>query len=113
MLDVLGARNRTRIQLSRRSLLRVGMLGMAGLTLADLLRLRARGAERGQRPKDTAVIQVFLEGGPSHIDTYDPKPDAPSEFRGEFRPIATCVPGISIGELMPRQARVMDRMTIL
>ena len=71
------------------------------------------GASRVGRPKDTAVIQVFLEGGPSHIDTYDPKPDAPAEFRGEFRPIASNVPGIEVCELLPRQARVMDKMAIL
>jgi hypothetical protein len=60
-----------------------------------------------------SVIQVFLEGGPSHLETYDPKPDAPVEFRGEFRPIPTAVPGVSIGELFPRQARVMDRLAVV
>jgi hypothetical protein len=113
MLEVLGGRFQTSHGLSRRGVLRVGVLGLAGLTLPDLLRLRARAAEDGGRPKDTCVIQVFLEGGPSHIDTYDPKPDAPAEFRGEFRPMATSVPGVSICELLPRQARVMDRISIL
>src|SRR4051794_30468763 len=113
MLEVLGGRSRTSHGLSRRGVLRVGVLGLAGLTLPDLLRLRARAVEDGGRPKDTSVIQVFLEGGPSHIDTYDPKPDAPAEFRGEFRPMATSVPGVSICELLPRQARVMDRISIL
>src|SRR4051794_23889282 len=91
--------------LSRRDALRVGVLGMAGMSLPDLLWLRAEAAERGRRPEETAVIQVFLEGGPSHVDTYDPKPDAPAEFRGEFGTIATSVPGIAICELLPRQAR--------
>ncbi len=84
MLDILGTPFRTCDGLSRRSVLRVGVLGMAGLNLADLLRLRAGAAEQGRPAAETAVIQVFLEGGPSHIDTFDPKPDAPAEFRGEF-----------------------------
>jgi hypothetical protein len=109
MLDVFAGRYETCDGLGRRSFLRVGALGLGGLALADLLRLRARA----ERPRDTAVIQVLLGGGPSHIDTYDPKPDAPRELRGEFRTIATAVPGVSICELMPRQARVMDRLAIV
>jgi hypothetical protein len=96
-------------RLSRRCVVRAGVLGLAGLrprlTLADWLRLG--------RPRETAVIQVYLEGGPSHIDTYDPKPEAPAEFRGEFRPIAGTVPGVSICELMPRQAGVLDKVAIV
>jgi uncharacterized protein (DUF1501 family) len=113
MLDILGFLVRTHAGLSRRTLLRVGVLGMAGLTLPDLLRLRARAAEQGQRPRDTSVIQVFLEGGPSHLDTFDPKPDAPAEFRGEFRPIVGNIPGVAVCELMPRLALVLDRVAIL
>jgi hypothetical protein len=101
--------------LTRRNLLRVGALGLTGLTLADRLRLRAAaGTETGDRGTvDTAVILVWLSGGPSHIDTYDPKPDAPAEFRGEFHPIATCVPGIQFSEHLPLQARLMDRVAIV
>jgi hypothetical protein len=113
MLDILGAASAAGGVLTRRVLLRVGVLGMAGLTLPDLLRLRAAAAHQGQRPKETAVIQVFLEGGPSHIDTLDPKPEAPAEFRGEFRPIAGNVPGLEVCELLPRVARVLDRVAIL
>jgi uncharacterized protein (DUF1501 family) len=113
MLDILGAPFLTCDGLSRRSVLRVGVLGMAGLTLSDLLRLRARAAEQGRRVQPTAVIQVFLEGGPSHIDTFDPKPDAPAEFRGEFRAIAGNVPGMEVCELLPRMARVMDKVALL
>jgi uncharacterized protein (DUF1501 family) len=116
MYDVLGGnRPATGHGPSRRCVLRigVGVLGMAGLTLADLLRLRARSRAEEPRPKDTAVIQVVLEGGPSHIDTYDPKPEAPAEFRGEFRPIAGAVPGVALCELMPRQAALLDRVAIL
>jgi hypothetical protein len=118
MLDVFArSRFRTCDGVSRRCVLRAGVLSMGGLSLslADLLRLRAQaaGSPPSRRAEDTAVIQVYLEGGPSHIDTYDPKPDAPSEFRGEFRPIAGNVPGISVCELLPRQARMLDRLAIL
>jgi uncharacterized protein (DUF1501 family) len=113
MLDVLGGRYGTCDGLSRRGFLRVGALGLGGLALGNLLRLRARAGERGQGVKDTAVIQVLLGGGLSHLDTYDLKPDAPRELRGEFGPIATTVPGVSICEHFPRQARIMDRLAIV
>jgi len=113
MLDVFAGRYGTCDGLSRRSFLRVGMLGLAGLTLPDLLRLRALASSRGEPATDTAVIQIVLGGGPTHIDTYDPKPDAPKEFRGEFHPIPTNVPGISVCELLPQQAQVMDKMAII
>jgi uncharacterized protein (DUF1501 family) len=113
MLDILGTPFRTCDGLSRRCVLRVGVLGMAGLTLADLLRIRAGAAGQERNVAETAVIQVFLEGGPSHIDTFDPKPDAPAEFRGEFRPIAGSVAGMEVCELLPRMARVMDKVALL
>jgi hypothetical protein len=97
--------------ITRRELLRVGGLAFAGLTLADVLRLRARAAPDSGRGK--SVIMIWLRGGPSHIDSYDMKPQAPAEIRGEFRPIPTNVPGIQICEHMPRQARIMDRLAIL
>src|SRR5271155_3349692 len=98
--------------LSRRDFLRVGALGVGGLTLADLLRLRAQGRPAGGRPHK-AVIMVLLRGGPSHIDTYDPKPNAPGEIRGPFRPIATTVPGIQVSEILPLQAKIMDELAII
>jgi hypothetical protein len=110
MLTVLGPR--TRGYHSRRDFLRIGALRVGGLTLADVLRCKAEGT----RPSDTAqksVIMVYLPGGPSHIDMYDLKPDAPAEYRGEFRPIRTNVPGIDICELMPRQAAIADKFSIL
>ena len=113
MLDVTGGRFGTCDGVSRRSFLRVGSLGMAGLTLADALRLRARAAAQGAATSDTAVIQVFLEGGPTHIETYDPKPDAPREFRGEFAAIPTAVPGVRFAEVMPAQARIADRLAVI
>ncbi len=98
--------------LSRRDFLRIGALGVGGLTLADLLRLRAHGNPTGDQPHK-AVIMVLLRGGPSHIDTFDPKPDAPRDIRGPFNPIATNVPGIQVSELLPLQAKIMDRLAIV
>src|SRR5262245_23004911 len=102
-------------RLARRDFLTVGGLGvagLAGLTLADLLFLKARGAVES-RSAHKAVIMVWLGGGPSHIDMYDLKPDAPSEYRGEFKPIQTNVPGIDICELMPLQANMADKLAIV
>lgn len=96
---------------SRRGFLRVGALALGGLSLANWAQQKSLGAE-GQRPKK-AVIQVWLAGGPSHIDMYDLKPGAPLEYRGEFRPIPTNVSGIEISEHLPKQARVMDKLAIV
>src|SRR5262245_38146458 len=98
---------------SRRNFLKIGAFG-AGLTLADVLRGRAGAtvpAGRSSRPK--SAIMIYLPGGPSHMDMYDLKPDAPSEFRGEFRPIATNVPGVQICEHFPLQARMWDKMAAI
>ncbi len=91
-------------------LLRVGVLGLTGLTLADWL--RGRAFARSSTP-DTSVILIWKGGGPSHIDLWDLKPEAPAEYRGEFRPIATNVAGIRIGEHLPFSARQMDKFAIL
>src|SRR5688572_6075245 len=91
--------------ISRRDWLRIGGLAMGGLALPDLLRAEAASGER--RPIK-GVIMVLLPGGPTHIDTFDPKPDAPAEIRGEFKPIATNVPGVSVCEHLPRLARMAD-----
>src|SRR3954470_16459894 len=114
MLTVFGPRTpgRTCDGISRRDFLRLGALAAGGLTLADLLRLRAAGAVQ-PRSAHKAVIMVYLPGGPSHIDMYDLKPDAPAEYRGEFRPTRTNVPGIDVCELMPRQAALADKFAIL
>lgn len=97
--------------LSRRSFLRVGTLALGGLTLADLLRLRALAGPNPSRAK--SAIMIHLSGGPSHLDMYDMKPLAPVEYRGEFNPIPTNVPGLEICELMPMQARIADKFAIL
>jgi hypothetical protein len=96
--------------LSRRDFLRVGALGCGGLGLADLLRADATAAAP-RRPK--SLIYIVLNGGPSHIDMYDLKPDAPDEYRGPFRPIATALPGVRIAEHLPLQASIMDRLALL
>lgn len=96
---------------SRRDFLRVGALCVGGLSLADLLRLDAQGAVRPRSLK--SVIMVYLHGGPSHLDTFDMKPEAPAEFRGEFRPIHTKLPGLEICELMPRLASIADKMSVI
>lgn len=98
---------------SRRDFLRVGTLGLAGLSLPRLLQARASAAAAGQTIPDTAVVWLFLSGGPSHIDTYDPKPDAPAEIRGPYRPLHTRLPGTHLSELLPRQARIMDKLALV
>jgi hypothetical protein len=99
-------------RLSRRDFLRLGSLGIGALGLPELLRLRAEGAAATvSAPR--SVIMVYLMGGPSHIDMYDLKPHAPAEYRGEFRPIQTNLPGAHICELMPRQAQIADKLAII
>jgi uncharacterized protein (DUF1501 family) len=97
----------------RRDFLRLGTAGICGLSLPRLLELQARAAERGRRSRDVSLIFLFLHGGLSTIDTFDLKPDAPAEFRGEFRPISTNVTGIQIGEHLPRAARQMDKFALI
>src|SRR5947207_3708729 len=97
---------------SRRHFLKVGGLCVGGLTLADLLRLEARG-QAARRASSKAVIMVWLEGGPSHLDIYDLKPNAPEEVRGPYKPIKTKVPGMEICELLPQQAKIADQLAII
>ncbi len=101
---------------SRRSFVQIGVAGMASVGLADILRAREesrlRTASPGER-KDTSVILLWLDGGPSHLDLYDMKPDAPREYRGIWRPIPTNVSGIEISELFPLQAKCADKFSIV
>ncbi|WP_020468403.1 DUF1501 domain-containing protein [Zavarzinella formosa] len=98
---------------NRRQLIQAGFMGLAGVSLPEILRLRSLAAEGGESPPDTAIIYVVLGGGASQFETYDPKPSAPAEIRGEFGAINTNVPGVQFCELMARQAKVMDKLTIL
>lgn len=99
---------------SRRNFLKAGMAGLAGLSLPDVLRHRARAAETG-RPmgSNKAVILLWMAGGPSQIDTWDPKPDRPLQNRGPFGVIPTSLPGVFFCEHLPRQAAMLDRFTII
>lgn len=113
MLTFWGNSHRYCDGVSRRNFLRLGAFG-AGLTLADVLRLRAApGPAAPQATSQKAAIMVYLPGGPSHMDMYDLKPDAPAEFRGEFRPIRTNVAGVQICEHMPLQARMWDKLAVV
>lgn len=113
MLTIFGENGRDGAGLTRRALLRAGFLGLGGLSLSDLLRSRAAATAAGKPVNDTACILVWLYGGPSHLETYDLKPEAPAEYCGIFRPIATRVSGMEICELLPRQARVADKFVII
>ncbi len=95
----------------RRDFLRIGALGLGGLSLADVLRLRSHAAPTAATKK--SVIMVCLPGGPSHIDMYDPKPEAPVEFRGEFGSIPTNVPGLEFCEHLPLQAQIADKLSVI
>src|SRR5688500_2691130 len=103
--------------LTRRDLLRLGVVSCLGLSVADLLRLRAASAHgadaKTAAPKAISCILIWLDGGPSHLDTFDPKPDAPAEVRGEFEAIGTNVDGIRVCEHLPLTARVMDRVALV
>src|SRR4051812_23120960 len=96
---------------SRRQFLRVGSLPVLGLGLADLLRLQAVAGDVG--PRKRSCIVLYQQGGPATIDMWDLKPDAPTEFRGEFAPIHTNVPGMNICEPLPLSAQQADKFALL
>jgi hypothetical protein len=110
MLTLWGSRQRFCDGLSRRNFLKIGAFG-AGLTLAEMLRLR--GLAGPTTTSNKAAIMIYLPGGPSHMDMYDLKPDAPAEYRGEFKPIATNVAGVQICEHFPLQARIWDKLSVI
>jgi hypothetical protein len=114
MLTFLGAKQGFCDGVNRRNFLKIGAFG-AGLTLADLLRGRAQAAlPAGRSPtRAKSAIMIYLPGGPSHLDMYDLKPNAPAEIRGEFRPIDTNVPGVQICEHFPLQARMWDKLACI
>jgi len=110
MLTIYGPKNRFCDGVSRRNFLKIGALGMGGLSLPQVLRAEA---SQGIGSSHKAVIMIFLPGGPSHQDMFDLKMDAPAEIRGEFKPISTNVPGIQICEHLPKMAKLMDKMAII
>src|ERR1700730_398017 len=119
MLVIPGRRCHTCEGPTRRELLRAGSIGMFGLNLANFLAMQktARAASKleGARGLGAAksVIMIFLQGGPSHIDIWDPKPDAPANIRGEFKPLPTKIPGTHIGEHMPMMAQALSKATLI
>lgn len=114
MLTLWGAQQKFCDGINRRSFLKIGAFG-AGLSLAEMLRLRASADSGGAKVSkaNKACIMIYLPGGPSHMDMYDLKPDAPKEFKGEFNPIQTNVDGIQICEHMPLQAKMFDKLAVI
>ena len=113
MITLLGENARFCDGITRRSCLKAGVLGVAGLSLADVLRLRATASEAGRASHRSAVIFVEMAGGPSQFETYDPKPDAPVEYRGAFGVAQTNFSGVVFSEWMPEQARIADKLAVI
>lgn len=116
MLSIAGPESQFCDNLSRRSCLTIGGLALGGLALPEILRAQSslKPQASGLSKKSAkGIIMILLPGGPTHLDTFDLKPDAPPEIRGEFQPIATNVPGVDICELMPRLAATADKLTII
>ena len=111
----MNALNRNCAGVARRDFIQLGVGGVLGLGMGDLVRLRADTARAVGKasPDDVNCILVWLDGGPTHYETFDPKPDAPSGVRGEFKPIPTTVPGVSFCETMPKLAKTLNRMAII
>lgn len=103
---------RRQLSMNRRNFVKAGMLGSAGLTLAELLRHEAQASPAATTRRNSVII-LWMRGGPSHIDMWDPKPDAPAEYRGEFGTMRTNVPGILLSDMLPRCAGIMDKWSII
>jgi hypothetical protein len=99
--------------INRRDFIRVGTLGFVGLSLTDCLRLQAAQADGGSSAKAKSVILLWMDGGPPQHDTFDPKPNAASEIRGEFKAISSNVDGIQVCELLPKLAKQMDKVAVI
>lgn len=102
-----------RVGSTRRGFLQTGLAGLAGLSVPSLLQQQSLASAAGQPGRKTSVILFWLSGGPSHLDMWDPKPDAPAEIRGPFGAISTKLPGVQVCEHLPLTANLMDRLTIL
>ncbi len=111
MLRIVGGSASDCSGITRRNFVQAGLLGIGGLALGDLFRLQAAPAAAAHR--DSSVILFWLSGGPGHMETWDPKPNAVAQFRGPFGSISTSVPGVKFGELLPEQARIAHRLAIL
>ncbi len=111
MLTIFGARQLFCDGVSRRNFLKIGGLACGGLALPELLRAEAQASTKPATGK--SIIMIYLPGGPSHMDTYDLKPEAAMEFRGEFKPIASKVSGMDFCEYFPRQAAIADKLAVI
>ena len=113
MLNIFGrSRNSLCNGINRRKFMQIGGLGLGGITLADALRSDANAAVYEKSSK-RSVILIWQHGGPSQLDTFDMKPDQPSEVRGPWTSIETSLPGLRISELLPHHAKVMDKCTVI
>lgn len=110
MFTIYGKRQKFCDGLSRRNFLKIGGLAAGGLSLPDLLRAESIA---GSRATGKSIINIWLPGGPTHMDTFDLKPESPQEYRGEFSPIGTNVAGLEICELMPQLAKIADRFSVI
>ena len=113
MLSLSGQPIRDCEGISRRSLLKIGTLCLGGLTLADLLALKSQAAintPTSGSARKTSVIYFEMAGGPTHFETYDPKPDAPEEYRGPMKAVQTALPGVNFCEILPEQAKIADKL---
>src|SRR5437764_3340826 len=114
MLHVPGSRTGTTCDgASRRDFLRAGVLGLGGLALPDLLRLRAAESARGKATRGTSVVWLWLGGGPTHVETFDPKMSAPAEYRSVVGAVKSNVPGIELGGVFPKMAKHADKMAFV
>src|ERR1700693_3625655 len=114
MFNLLGSRKGINCDgNTRRDFLKVGALGLGGLALPDLLRVRARAAAAGQPTKNTSVVWLWLGGGPTHVETFDPKMSAPVEFRSTVGAVKTCLPGVEIGGVFEQVAQCADKMAFV
>ena len=114
MFRLLGSRKGTNCDGStRRDFLKIGALGMSGFMLPELLRARALAAAQGKPTKKTSVVWLWLGGGPTHIETFDPKMDAPAEFRSTVGSVKTSLPGVEFGGVFPKMAQQADKMSIV
>ena len=113
MIRVLGTTKRVCGGFTRREMLRLGGLSLLGMTLPEVLRAEAKLPVTPGNGKARSVILLYLFGGPAAQETFDPKPNAPREFRGEFGSIPTSVPGVHFCEHLPRMAKWMDRSTLI
>lgn len=108
-----GTQNQSCDGATRRDFIQVGSLGAAGLTLGSLLRARANAANLGEAARSTSVVWLWLGGGPTHVETFDPKMDAPVEFRSTVGAVNTSVTGVQLGGVFPKMASVADHMAFV